>query len=85
MKEPGLSYSFRPFLPIQGPPPLDDVEERRFLILPRLELRPLGRPVRSQSLYRLRYRGNNNNNNNNDKSIQFFIIIYVPSQQLQGQ
>jgi hypothetical protein len=27
---------------------------------------------------------NNNNNNNNNNSIQFFII-YVPSQQLQGQ
>jgi hypothetical protein len=36
---------------------LDDVEERKFLTLPRLELRHLGRPVRSQSLYRLRYPG----------------------------
>jgi hypothetical protein len=34
---------------------LDDVEKRKFLILPGLELRPLGRPARSQSLYRLRY------------------------------
>jgi hypothetical protein len=34
---------------------LDDMEKREFLILPRLELRPLGRPARSQSLYRLRY------------------------------
>jgi hypothetical protein len=34
---------------------LDDLEKRKFLILPRLELRPLGRPARSQSLYRLRY------------------------------
>jgi hypothetical protein len=32
---------------------LDDVEKRKFLILPGLELRPLGRPVHSQSLYRL--------------------------------
>jgi hypothetical protein len=32
---------------------LDDVEKRKFLTLPRLELRPLGRPARSQSLYRL--------------------------------
>jgi hypothetical protein len=30
--------------------------KRIFLILPGLELRPLGRPSRSQSLYRLRYR-----------------------------
>jgi hypothetical protein len=32
---------------------LDDVEKRRFLILPGLELQHLGRPARSHSLYRL--------------------------------
>jgi hypothetical protein len=36
---------------------LDDVENRKFLTLPGLELLPLGRPVRSQSLYRLRCPG----------------------------
>jgi hypothetical protein len=36
---------------------LDDVEKRKFLIIPGLEPRPLGRLVRSQSLYRLRYPG----------------------------
>jgi hypothetical protein len=36
---------------------LDDTEKRKFLTLPGLELRPLGRPVHSQSLYRLRYPG----------------------------
>jgi hypothetical protein len=36
---------------------LDDVEDRKFLTLPGLELRPLGRPARGQSLYRLRYPG----------------------------
>jgi hypothetical protein len=36
---------------------LDDVEKRKFLILPGLELRPLGLPARSQWLHRLRYRG----------------------------
>jgi hypothetical protein len=36
---------------------LDDLEKRKFLTLPGLELRPLGRPARSQSLYRLRYHG----------------------------
>jgi hypothetical protein len=36
---------------------LDDVERRQFLILPGLELWPLGRPARSQSLYRLSYPG----------------------------
>jgi hypothetical protein len=35
----------------------DDVEKRKFLTLPGLELRPLGRPVRIQSLYRLCYPG----------------------------
>jgi hypothetical protein len=34
---------------------LDDVEKRKFLALPGLELRPFGRPARIQSLlYRLR-------------------------------
>jgi hypothetical protein len=32
---------------------LDDVEKRKFLTLPGLELRSLGYPARSQSLYRL--------------------------------
>jgi hypothetical protein len=36
---------------------LDDVEKRKFSTLPGLELRPLCRPARSQSLYRLRYPG----------------------------
>jgi hypothetical protein len=34
---------------------LDDVEKRNFMNLPGLELRPLGRPARRQSLYRVRY------------------------------
>jgi hypothetical protein len=37
--------------PRAGP---DDVEKRKFLTLPGLELRPLGRPACNQSLYRLR-------------------------------
>jgi hypothetical protein len=36
---------------------LDDVEKRKFLTLPGLELRLLGRPARSQSLYLIRYPG----------------------------
>jgi hypothetical protein len=36
---------------------LDGVEKRKLLILPGLELRLLGRPARSRSLYRLRYPG----------------------------
>jgi hypothetical protein len=34
---------------------LDGVERRKILPLPGLEIRPLGRPARSQLLYRLRY------------------------------
>jgi hypothetical protein len=34
---------------------LGDVEKRKFLTLPELELRPLSLPARSQSLYRLHY------------------------------
>jgi hypothetical protein len=36
---------------------LDDVEKKKLLNLHGLELRPLGRPARSQSPYRLRYAG----------------------------
>jgi hypothetical protein len=36
---------------------LDIVEKRKFLALPGPELRPLGRPAGSHSLYRLRYPG----------------------------
>jgi hypothetical protein len=35
---------------------LDDVEKRKIVPLLRFELRPLGGPARSQSLYRLSYR-----------------------------
>jgi hypothetical protein len=34
---------------------LEDTEKIKFLTLPGLELRPLGHPAHSQSLYRLRY------------------------------
>jgi hypothetical protein len=36
---------------------LDDMEKRKFLTLPGLQLRPVGRPTRSQSLFRLSYPG----------------------------
>jgi hypothetical protein len=41
---------------------LDDVERRKFLTLPQLELRPLARPARSQSLYRLSYPASSQSN-----------------------
>jgi hypothetical protein len=34
---------------------LEDVEKRKFLTLPGLELRSFGHPARSESLYGLRY------------------------------
>jgi hypothetical protein len=36
---------------------IDDVEKRKFLILPGLELQPICNPVRRQSLHRLHYSG----------------------------
>jgi hypothetical protein len=54
-----VSFTSQPLYP-RGKSPrarLDDVEKRKFLTLPGLELRLLGCPVRSQSLYRLRYSG----------------------------
>jgi hypothetical protein len=36
---------------------LEVVEKKKFFSLPGLELRPLGRAARSQSLYRLHYPG----------------------------
>jgi hypothetical protein len=36
---------------------LNDVEKRKFFAIPGLEHRPLGRPARSQLVYRLRYPG----------------------------
>jgi hypothetical protein len=49
---------------------LDDMEKIKFLILPGLELRPLRRPARSQSLYRLRYPGSS-------RSINKYICICI--------
>jgi hypothetical protein len=47
---------------------LDDVGKRKFLTLPGLGLRPLGRPARSQSLYRLRYPSS---------PIRFSAVVYL--------
>jgi hypothetical protein len=51
-----VSFTAQPLYP-RGMGPragLGDVEKRKFLTLPGLELRPFGNPARSQSLYRLR-------------------------------
>jgi hypothetical protein len=62
-----VSFTFRPLYPQRKSPGthsiggwmgpitgMDDVEKRKFLTLPGFDLRPLGRPARSQSLYWLR-------------------------------
>jgi hypothetical protein len=50
---------------------LDDVEKRKFVTLPELELRLLGRPAHSQSLYRLRYPGSSENDSTHSKKNRF--------------
>jgi hypothetical protein len=47
---------------------LDEMEKRKFLALPGLEIRPLSRQARSQLLYRLRYPGS---------SGEVYMCIYV--------
>jgi hypothetical protein len=56
---------------------LDDAEKRKFLILPGLELRLLGRPAHSQSLYGLRYPGSQNVKEGyfTDNIFRFFVIV----------
>jgi hypothetical protein len=49
---------------------LAGAERRKTLFLPGLELRPLGRPVSSQSLHLLRYPGSNI-----IRSTYFFLIF----------
>jgi hypothetical protein len=58
---------------------LDDVEKRKFLTLPGLELRSIGRPARSQSLNRLLYPGpylKENTNYNKFSEIIFKYLYY---------
>jgi hypothetical protein len=58
---------------------LDDVEKRQFLILQGLELRPPGRPARSQSLYRLRDSGSPPPNNMQQNKYKFVYKQLLPS------
>jgi hypothetical protein len=57
-------------------PGLDDVEMRKFLTLPGLELQLLGRPARSQSIYRQRYPGSfiNMNKSENVYFVSFNVM-----------
>jgi hypothetical protein len=57
-------------------PGIYDVEKRKFLVLPGLELRPLGRPVRSQSLYRLHYPGFNRASKPTKCRIVIYCLIF---------
>jgi hypothetical protein len=54
---------------------MDDEERRKIWHLPGLELRSLGRPARSQSLYRLRYAGYYKGDNT--KNLFYIIIIII--------
>jgi hypothetical protein len=55
---PGKSPQYQLYRRLDGPQSRSGWSEKwKFLTLPRLELRPLGRPAHSQSLYRLRYPG----------------------------
>jgi hypothetical protein len=69
-RDPGTHWKGCWVVPRAG---LDDVENRKLLILPGLELRPLGRPTRSQSLYRLRFPGSHSLS---VRSIQFSIQLH---------
>jgi hypothetical protein len=51
---------------------LNDVVKRKLFTLPGLELRPLGRPARSQSLYRLRYPDSYRTERKGEKMIYFY-------------
>jgi hypothetical protein len=55
---------------------LEDMEKRKFLTLLGLELRPLGRPARNQSLYRMRYPGSIEVHNPSD--VLFFSLCQIP-------
>jgi hypothetical protein len=63
--------------PIAG---LYDLEKRKFLALPRVELRPLGRSARGQSLYRLHYPGSYSDikkaKSINYETMTFLLIIF---------
>jgi hypothetical protein len=64
---------------------LDHVEKRKFWTLTGLELRPLGRQARGQSLYRLRYPGSRTTQNYipEDRTVQrnvsseFFMVVMI--------
>jgi hypothetical protein len=60
----------------------NDVEKRKFLNLPGLELRPLRRPARRRSLYRLRYPGSRRSLSNwklNETTSEAFITKGIRS------
>jgi hypothetical protein len=56
---------------------LDDVEKRKFLTVPGLELRPLGRPARRQSVYQLCYLISDCMENKHYKYIIIIIITII--------
>jgi hypothetical protein len=63
-----------------GPRTVLDMQKRKFVPLPGLKLRPLGRPARSQSLYRLRYPGSLKNSTGLDYKMNIDIITELNAQ-----
>jgi hypothetical protein len=57
--------------------------KKKFLTLPELELRPLGRPVSSQSVYRLRYPGSENYSKKMTNSS--YYCLYTEAKNLLGR
>jgi hypothetical protein len=53
---------------------LDNVKKRKFLTLLKLEMRPLGRPARNQSLYQLSYPGSSKEGYSIEKLAS--VVIY---------
>jgi hypothetical protein len=58
---------------------LDDLLKGKFLTLPGLELQPLSRPARSQSLYRLRYPGSLYWTDKIPKYRYYWIVAHIVS------
>jgi hypothetical protein len=59
---------------------MEDMEKRKISPLPGLELRPLGRPASSQSLYRLSYPGSvQSKEKRTERDINFIKTISIPT------
>jgi hypothetical protein len=66
---------------------LDDVEKRKFLTLSGLELRPLVRPARSKSLYRLSFPGSLFNiiHSKRKHICNMAVVVYLFKRQIKSE